>query len=586
MAVLVYLTVGGNDASVSRETLRGLFWPESPESRARRALNQTLYVMRTLLGDGVIEPRGEWDVLINASGLHCDALAFARAVRASAMDDALGLYAGDFLPGFSISGALEFERWVESTRGRLRLEAARAAAGLFASARAMGALGDAIGWARRRLELTPTDELALRDLLTVLAEAGDRGQAVAVYRQFAKHLAADLETAPSPQTQNLVRAIVNDVDPRIGRLPATLLDTAASPQTMPSAARANGARHRRPWLTATIAASLLGALLLARAVLGDRDGSRQAAAQLSRVGRFFWNRRTDASLRTAKDYFARAVVVDPKYAPALSGLADSYTLLAWYGNSAAPANTAAARTAALAAVRLGDDLPEAHTSLGAVRAWLDRDWLAAVSEYRRAIALDSSYATAHQWYALGLAANGRLEDAVREMRAAEHYDPVSPSIATDLAAVLFWSGRDSEAISAVRHALRLDSTYARAWSQLWRLHTAAGRSADAMAALERMIIDRGGSKGDVTALRGAYGRRGSRGALEWWLRTLERSAQTPDRAIRIAVLYALLDQNDAALRWLREAREERTPFLQLAGFDPAFRGLHDDPEFERIVSVR
>jgi len=185
-----------------------------------------------------------------------------------------------------------------------------------------------------------------------------------------------------------------------------------------------------------------------------------------------------------------------------------------------------------------------------------------------------------------LASHGRLEDAIREMRSAERHDPVSPSIATDLAMVLFWSDRDSEAISSVHDALNLDPTNTRARSQLWRVYTAAGRSDDALAALEQLIVDRGGNRSAVEALRGVYARRGLPGALEWWAQELERSAPTPDRAIRIAVLYALLDRNSAALHWLRRARDERSPYLQLAGADPAFRGLREDPEFDRIVSFR
>jgi len=599
MAVLVYLTVGGHEASVSRETLRGLFWPDCPESRAQRALNQTVYVMRRMLGGGVIESRGDWDLVIS-SRLQCDATTFGHAIKSSAAD-ALAVYAGDFLPGFSVPNAPEFERWVEATRGRLRLEAANAAAELIASARARGRVRDAVTWAYRRLELMPTDEFALRDLLTALAEAGDRAQAAAAYRVFAKDLAAYIETMPSPETQTLVREIVG-VDVPLDRPLSAPLRTMPAPLPVIAAhAKAGSMRtgvqpdHRHGWwMPAIVAASIIGGLLMVRSwpshgtsTGGDPAGSsRQTAATLSRVGRFFWNRRTDASLHMATAYFARALVADPRYAPALSGLADCYTLQAWYGDSAPGSRDAAARAAALAAVRLGDGLAETHASLGGVKAWIDHDWLGAETEYRRAIALDSNYATAHQWYALGLASHGRLEDAIREMRSAERHDPVSPSIATDLAMVLFWSDRDSEAISSVHDALNLDPTNTRARSQLWRVYTAAGRSDDALAALEQLIVDRGGNRSAVEALRGVYARRGLPGALEWWAQELERSAPTPDRAIRIAVLYALLDRNSAALHWLRRARDERSPYLQLAGADPAFRGLREDPEFDRIVSFR
>ncbi|HEV2750447.1 MAG TPA: BTAD domain-containing putative transcriptional regulator, partial [Gemmatimonadales bacterium] len=454
---------------------------------------------------------------------------------------------------------------------------------------------------RRRLELTPTDELALRDLLMVLADAGDRADAAEAYRLFARDLARDLEMLPSSETQDLLRTI--------GSASAVHARSAPAPRT-PTQERWTGVvmqsnttpdhivpigRVRRRWLVPlTVAASLVAALGIvriahqlssrARGALGDAD--RTSAESLTRVGRFFWNRRTAESLQLAVRLFARAVSADTRYAPAYSGLADTYALQAWYGDSSSPATAGQACAAALAAVRLNDELAEAHTSLGAVGAWFNHDWRGAETEYRRAISLDSTYATAHQWYALGLASHGKIEEAVHEMRSAQRHDPVSPSIAADLAMVLFWSGQDREAIGQIRFALALDPASSRASSQLWRLYTAAGQRDEALAALEGVIHARGGSGADIADLRRAYGHRGLPGAFEWWAQTLARAARAPDRAMRIAVLYGLLNRNDAALWWLREARDERSPFLQFAAVDPAFRGLRGNPQFRNIVSSR
>src|SRR5262249_17795011 len=157
---------------------------------------------------------------------------------------------------------------------------------------------------------------------------------------------------------------------------------------------------------------------------------------------------------------------------------------------------------------------------------------------------------------------------------------------TDLAMVLFWSDRDSEAISSVHDALNLDPTNTRALSQLWRGYTPPRRAGGAFARPPPPLVGRGGPRGPAGGLCGGGPAPDVPGALEWWAQELERSAPTPDRAIRIAVLYALLDRNSAALHWLRRARDERSPYLQLAGADPAFRGLREDPEFDRIVSFR
>jgi DNA-binding SARP family transcriptional activator len=598
MALLVYLAAKRPWGSTLREGLRGVFWPDYPEPRARRALNQALYGLRSALGPGVIESRGEQELLVNYRALCCDAMAFDRAVERRSPTEALALYRGDFLPGFSLSRAPEFEQWVESSRSRLRFCATDAAASLFVSARAHGRLREAIHWGRRRLELAPTDELALRDLLVVLADAGDRPGAAEAYRSFARDLARRLEMTPSLETEALLRSIRQDDPVPGGR-------SVAAPAHPASARRASGAEHptttpepivpikriRRRWAVPLGVAAALGIAHLAErhsgtARVAPHPVPEASEESLTRAGRFFWSRRNDESLQIAARFFARAVSVDERYAPAYSGLADAYALQAWYGDSASAATVEKARAAAVAAVRLQDDLAAAHTSLGGVKDWFNHDWRGAEAEYRRAIALDSSYSTAHQWYALGLAARGRIDEAVREMRTAQRHDPVSPAIATDLAMVLFWSGQEREAISQIRYALALDPASSRARSQLWRLYTAAGHRDEAIGAIERVIAARGGGGPDIVRLRRAYALEGLRGALAWWAELLAHSGRAPDRAIRIAVLYGLLNRHDAALRWLREARDERSPFLQFATVDPAFRSLHGDPQFVNIVSSR
>lgn len=584
MAVLVYLAVDQRHGSMLREAVRNVFWGDHPEPRGRRALNQALYVLRSSLGTGVIESRGEVELQVNGAALHCDAVAFDAAIESHRPLDALALYRGDFLPGLTLSDAPEFERWVESTRSRLRFRAADAAAALFTAACADGSLREAIRWGRKRLELMPTDELALRELLMVFAEAGDRAAAADAYRAFARDLASYLEMTPSPETQELLQRIRGPGLIRTSRPTSQL--TAPAPVIL---------FRRRRWPSVTLAASLLAAIGVA-GIVHDHAGSgarssrdRISAESLTRMGRFFWSRRDRENLRSATRLFGRAVAADARYAPAYSGLADAYTLRAWYGDSSdsySAATAAQARTFALTAVQLNDHLADAHTSLGAVAAWFDRDWRRAEAEYRRAISLDACAATAHQWLALGLATHGRIDDAVREMRTAMQCDSSSPSIATDLATVLFWAGHDREALSQVRLALALDPTSPRASAQLWRIYMATGQDRLAMVALEQVIAARGGSSADIGRLNGVYAKRGLRSALDWWAQSLEHSSYTPDRAIRIAVIYGMLNHNQQALRWLLKARDEGSEFLQFAAVDPAFVALRGDPLFMSIVTAQ
>jgi tetratricopeptide (TPR) repeat protein len=316
-----------------------------------------------------------------------------------------------------------------------------------------------------------------------------------------------------------------------------------------------------------------------------RDPARARAEYLSRLGRFFWEKRSASGLATAIHYFALALEADSGYAPAYSGLADSYVLLPWYGNADPRAVASRARSAAIRAIELGPTLAEAHASLAAVFAWIDRDGRRAEAEYRRAIVLDPRYATAHEWYAFQLAARGRLDSALAEAAAARALDPGSLPIGADLATMLYWTGRYEAAIAELRMTLALDSTFGRAHAQLWRVYAAAGRYGDAVDELQRVMRAQGVPAPARRALRRAYADRGWEGALTWRWRMLAASAQRePARPVELAWLCAALGRRDEALAWLKQARKEQNEYLPFARLDPVFASLRSDPRFDATVS--
>jgi serine/threonine-protein kinase len=340
----------------------------------------------------------------------------------------------------------------------------------------------------------------------------------------------------------------------------------------------------------------LAAMSLCAAVLfvthlevGQRSASAAAEARaeyFTKLGRFYWDRRTEKSLVTAAMFFRRAISEDAHYAPAFSGLADAYTLMSWYGGAESSVAGREAMSAASIAVRMDDRLAQSHTSLAAVRLWFANDWPGAEREYRRAIQLDSSYATAHEWFALGLAARGALPAARRELEIARQREPASAAIRTDLGTVLLWSGRYDDAINQLEIALSLDSSYARAATQLWRAHAAAGHSRSAFESLTRATRLQGGSAAQLLALQHAYTTAGWPGALRARLAMLlHLPAGASDRPVQLAAVCGLLGRDEEAIAWLQRARRERSTYLRFVSLDPAFRHLHADPRFREIVSA-
>src|SRR5215470_392810 len=124
-------------------------------------------------------------------------------------------------------------------------------------------------------------------------------------------------------------------------------------------------------------------------------------------GRFYWGQRSEEAVKKAIEFFEQALALDPRLAPAYSGLADCSTLLCWFGaltpNEAGPR----AGDAAKRALELDATQSEAHASLALVHYWYEWDWARAEDEFRRAIALNPSYAAAHHWYSAYLTSLGR-----------------------------------------------------------------------------------------------------------------------------------------------------------------------------------
>ena len=200
LALLAYVAVATPRRFHRRDSLLGLFWPELDADHARAALRRSLYFLRQALGENVIVGRGDEEVGLAPGALWCDTTAFEDALAAEEPARALDLYRGDLLQGFYISGAPDFERWLEQERARL-LERAVAGGWKLAEDLASTEPREAARWARWVADLAPHDERAHGRLIEMLARLGDRAGALRAYESFAKRLRADYEVEPSAATQ-------------------------------------------------------------------------------------------------------------------------------------------------------------------------------------------------------------------------------------------------------------------------------------------------------------------------------------------------------------------------------------------------
>src|ERR1700756_813745 len=266
-------------------------------------------------------------------------------------------------------------------------------------------------------------------------------------------------------------------------------------------------------------------------------------------GRYFWNKRTADSLKAALAYFDQAIEEDPKYAQAHSGLADTYALLGdWQYAVMTPKEALPkAKAAAIKAVELDSSLGEAHNSLAFCLDGFDWDFVSADREFRRAIELNPSYATAHHWYAWHLALVGKNAEAIAEMKTAQNLDPLSLIINADLAELLVIAHSYDESIEKSRRTIEMDPNFGLAHNQLAQAYLQKQMYVEAIGELRKAIQLSGDSPTCIANLARAYAASGKRNEALQLLSDLKKSSNPGySHASEIAVIYAALgDKNQA-----------------------------------------
>jgi TolB-like protein/DNA-binding winged helix-turn-helix (wHTH) protein/Flp pilus assembly protein TadD len=301
-------------------------------------------------------------------------------------------------------------------------------------------------------------------------------------------------------------------------------------------------------------------------------------------GRYFWNKRTGEGLRTAIDYFRRAITIDPAYAEAYSGLADSYALSGdWeYGVLSPREAFPLARAAATKALTLDDSLAEAHTSLAFALDLYGWDWEAAEKEYKLAIQLDPGYATAHHWYAWHLMVMGQNSAGIFELRKAESLDPLSLIISADIADALCIAHSYDESVQQSKKTLEMDPSFAVAHYELGQALAQKHMYDEAIAEFQRAIKLAGHSGAFDSNLAYVYAVSGRKEEAIRIVEDLEaRQDQNPSADANVALIYSGLGDREEAMNWLNKAYEARfNPSILLR---PGFDTLRSDAQFQDLL---
>ena len=301
-------------------------------------------------------------------------------------------------------------------------------------------------------------------------------------------------------------------------------------------------------------------------------------------GRALWSKRTEVATQKSIEYFESALLKEPQFAPALSGISDAYSLLGFYGAMPPQDAYTRAEIAANSALRIDSNLAEAHVSLGDVSLWSDWNWAAAEAEFKEGIELNPNYETGYRKYSNLLAARRRNDEALALARRALELDPRSPTMATHLAWMLFLSGQPDAAIEQLRNTIDLDPYYARAHRDLAIVLAHQGNVAESLRESRRAIELSEASPLTLEALGYAYARAGQKGQLDGVLRQLDQQrAHRYVSPFYQAVLYAASGRKDRAFDWLERAYRERSPQLAWLQVYPPLDELRSDPRFGELV---
>jgi eukaryotic-like serine/threonine-protein kinase len=339
-----------------------------------------------------------------------------------------------------------------------------------------------------------------------------------------------------------------------------------------------------------LSAKVTGALRLTlsnadKELLAKRYTKNAEAWQLYVRGRQLVHTRQVTNIEKAITYLERAIALDQEFALAHVTLGFAYASLHYVGNSPAKEVAPKAKAAYDRALKLDNQLAEAHTFLAEYKQYYEWDFVGAEQLHRRAIDLNPNSADVHHFYALFLMMlRGRSEQAILEIRRAEELDPADALILRNSAQVFFFARRYDEAIEQLRRAIELNRNSPIFYDWMIRAYEMKSDAQAAFTACLRQAEIRGAGADEIAKLRTAFAAEGAKGYLRIQLdRLLEREKNSYVAQYNIALHYARLGEKEQALARLQRALEDRNTYVTALNVEPLWDSYRADPRFVALV---
>jgi len=357
----------------------------------------------------------------------------------------------------------------------------------------------------------------------------------------------------------------------------------------------DGLRQSRWIVTLAILVGVIAGLVLLREVWQPGSSGLRASAdhlpnaeaqKFYRAGLYGWQSRTPEGLTRAVDDFTQAIVHDPQFAEAYAGLANCYNLLSEYTAVAPEYAFPRAKAAAERAIALDPTLADAHAALAFADFYWVHDAAAARREFKQALILAPSNATAHHWYATVLMNLRAFPEALTEIDKAQQLDSASTSVLSDRGMILFYAGKTDEAVATLRQLEQTEPQFASPHLYLAIIARAQGDDAGFVREMS-ISADRRQHAADAelfaAAARG-LSQGGHRGMLLAMLQVQRaRFTEGRDPAYVLAQTYAGLGDVPQALKYLKLSLQRHEPDVVSLNIEPDFERLRGLPAFRQLV---
>lgn len=308
------------------------------------------------------------------------------------------------------------------------------------------------------------------------------------------------------------------------------------------------------------------------------------AYQLYLKGRYYWNKRSEESVRRGIDFFKNAIALDSNYALAYAGLGDSYLMLGVYGMVRPNESFPLAKSYAEKALQLDNTLSEAYATLIDINIHYYHDLDVAEINYQKAIEKNPFYASAYHWHSEVLILRKQFENALKESEAALKIDPYSLIINTQYGMHLRYAGKLSKAIAQLQKTLEYDSTFA---FTHWQLGLAFfemkqfNKSLHCLHKAADILPDYAGIQAALGYVEGVTGEMEDAKRIESKLLKMAQTKYVSEQDL--ALISLGVGKKEKALQYLEQAYIERCPWMPFLGMNPLFRSLNGNPEFQALL---